>query len=260
MGEISAKTGGICAHPAVFRRYMAWAASIFCWDVGPTRDSPSFAHNRARDSDITVNQPQASFSRVYASTRSQLRSAKLAPGTQILVNEWAALHGVSATPVREALAKLAGEALIEDRERLGYFVPLLSSIEVAGLYELLELYLVRAIAHWQRDLRGNPSGPRVDDSDEDDVATLMTIARRSNNPLLIEEVRRCLDRLAFARRRQADIFGPPEPMKNLIEVCTRGDAVKLTSTLRSYCRAGRNYADAVAHAMAAGYRATIARK
>lgn len=207
-----------------------------------------------------MNQPQASFSRVYASTRSQLSSAKLAPGTQILVNEWATLHGVSATPVREALAKLAGEALIEDRERLGYFVPLLSSIEVAGLYELLELYLVRAITHWKRNSSDNPTGRVVVDADEGEAAILTLIARGSNNPLLIEEVQRCLDRSAFARRQETAIFGPPEQVAKLFEAYTHNDAGKLAGAVRYYCRTGRNRADAVAHAMAAGYRETIARK
>ncbi|MCR5870887.1 MULTISPECIES: GntR family transcriptional regulator [unclassified Sphingomonas] len=207
-----------------------------------------------------MSKRQASFSRVYTSTKSQLRSAKLAPGTQLLVNEWASLHGVSATPVREALAKLAGETLVEDRERLGYFVPLLSSIEVAGLYELLELYLVRAVVHWKRNSRDNSSGLLVTDSDEGDTAILVLIARRSNNPLLIEEAQRCLDRLAFARRQEAEIFGPSEQVAKLVEVCTRGNTEKLAGTVRSYCHAGRNRADAVAHAMAAGYRETIARK
>jgi len=201
---------------------------------------------------------QASFSRVYASTRLQLGNAELIPGTQLLVNEQAALHGVSATPVREAFAKLAGERLIEDRERLGYFVPLLSSVELISLTELLELYLMQAISHGRRRDRTDPNcGAR---EMRDEAAAMMAIFACSDNPLLGEEAQRCLDRSAFARRRQIELYGPPATLGSIAEALALRDWSEVSRHVRLHCRTSRARAGEVAHSMAATYRETIARK
>lgn len=201
----------------------------------------------------------ASFSRVYAATRSQLCKGEYSPGTQLLVNEHAAVHGVSATPVREAFAKLAGEGLVEDRERLGYFVPLLSSIELTGLLELLELYLVRAIDHGRRcQGHAEVSGLAIETLDEGKV--LMAIAACSDSPLLVEEAQRCLDRSAFARLRGVELYGPPAELGALMELLVLREWSKLARHVRSHCRTSRARAGEISHSMASTYRATIARK
>lgn len=197
----------------------------------------------------------ASFSLVYAATRAQLREGALAAGTQLLVNEHAALHGVSATPVREALAKLAGERLVEDRERQGYFVPLLSLVELMGLLELLELYLLRAIDHGRR--RNSPA-PAC--ADADPAALWRAIAAVSGNPLLVEEAERCIDRLAVARRLEAELFGSPAPVPGLAELLASRDWTALGRQLRVMTRTSCSRAGEVAHAMARSYRETIVRK
>lgn len=201
----------------------------------------------------------ASFSRVYAATRSQLCKGEYPPGTQLLVNEHAALHGVSATPVREAFAKLAGEGLVEDRERLGYFVPLLSSIELTGLLELLELYLVRAIDHGRR-CQDHAEIGRLGMETPDERAVLMAIATCSDNPLLVEEAQQCLDRSAFARLREGELYGPPVGLGAMMEMLALREWSKLARHVRSHCRTSRARAGEIAHSMAATYRETIVRK
>ncbi len=202
---------------------------------------------------------QAAFSRVYASTRSQLSNGDLLPGTQLLVGEWASLHGVSATPVREAFAKLAGEGLIEDRERLGFFVPLPSSVELVALIDLLELYLMRAIHCGRRE--GAEAAERYVEADmQGDAGVLLTLAGHARNPFLTQEVQRCLDRSAHARKLEVELFGPATELPVIADALARSDWVGLAALVRKLSRLGRARAGAIAHSLASSYRETIVRK
>lgn len=61
----------------------------------------------------------------------------LSPGARVNIDEVARELGVSATPVREALARLAAEQLVRRRPRAGYVtVPLMSGDELAQLFAL----------------------------------------------------------------------------------------------------------------------------
>ncbi|RSY27994.1 GntR family transcriptional regulator [Sphingomonas koreensis] len=212
-----------------------------------------------REQDMSISGRETPFSRVYSSMRAQLRQARLLPGSQLFVGEWADTHGVSATPVREALAKLAGQGLVEDRERIGYFVPLLSSVELMSLVELLELYLIRAIDHG-RHSRDRTEIEEVGAQEGDEAMVLMAVASRSNNPLLVEEIQRSLDRSACARLRQAELFGPSAELASIAETLVLREWGRLSRLVRSHCRVSRSRAGMIAHSMASTYRETIVRK
>ena len=93
---------------------------------------------------------------VYASVRDAIIATELEPGQQISENELAAQLGVSRTPVREALARLRDDRLVEIVPQIGTFV---SRISVAGvddaqfLREALECSAVRLAA--ERARRGD---------------------------------------------------------------------------------------------------------
>jgi len=86
---------------------------------------------------------------VYAALRDAIVATELEPGRQISENELAEKLGVSRTPVREAVAKLRDDQLVEVVPQLGTFV---SRISVAGvddaqfLREALECAAVRLVA------------------------------------------------------------------------------------------------------------------
>jgi len=69
---------------------------------------------------------------------------------------------LSPTPVREALARLAGEGVLEHRPGRGYFAPSPTASDIADLYELH-----RRLTHWALDVApgaaataiGEPSAP-----------------------------------------------------------------------------------------------------
>ncbi len=72
---------------------------------------------------------------VYASLRDSIRSGRLKSGHPLQEVTIAADLGVSRTPVREVLARLASEGLIQAEGR-GYVVPRLSAQDVEDIYEL----------------------------------------------------------------------------------------------------------------------------
>src|SRR3954452_16719291 len=106
---------------------------------------------------------------VYERLRDAIVSTELEPGRQISENELAEMLGVSRTPVREAVAKLRDDQLVEVVPQLGTFV---SRISVAGvddaqfLREALECSAVRLAAE------------RVDKAD---VATLHALIARQES-------------------------------------------------------------------------------
>src|SRR4051794_27793077 len=86
---------------------------------------------------------------VYEALRTAIVATELEPGRQISENEVADMLGVSRTPVREAVARLRDDQLVEVVPQLGTFV---SRISVAGvddaqfLREALECSAVRLAA------------------------------------------------------------------------------------------------------------------
>src|SRR3954471_1374788 len=86
---------------------------------------------------------------VYAALRDAIIATELEPGRQVSENEVAEKLGVSRTPVREAVARLRDDQLVEVVPQLGTFV---SRISVAGvddaqfLREALECSAVRLAA------------------------------------------------------------------------------------------------------------------
>jgi len=76
----------------------------------------------------------------YAILRDRLRieilSGAWVPGTRRTLGAIASAHGVSISPVREALLSLAGEGLVQMREHRGAVVPVLDAQLFDNLYDL----------------------------------------------------------------------------------------------------------------------------
>ena len=72
---------------------------------------------------------------VYASLRDSIRSGRFKCGQSLQEAAIAGELGVSRTPVREVLARLASEGMIHPEGR-GYIVPRLSSRDIEDIYEL----------------------------------------------------------------------------------------------------------------------------
>lgn len=81
------------------------------------------------------------FSEALCAIRRRVRAGRYVLGERLAITELASDLELSATPIREALARLAGEGLIEERRGQGYFAWRLDSVDLLELYALQELYL-----------------------------------------------------------------------------------------------------------------------
>lgn len=86
--------------------------------------------------------------KVYAVLKEKILKRELKPGEKVLIDEIAHQLGVSRTPVKDAVNRLALEGLVEKAARRGTFVTSLTSRDVAELFDLrllLELYAAEKI-------------------------------------------------------------------------------------------------------------------
>ncbi|MGK2882076.1 MAG: GntR family transcriptional regulator [Mycobacterium sp.] len=97
-----------------------------------------------------MSEPANLADRVFVALRGDLMSGKIAPTERLAENSLADRYDVSRTPVREALARLLADGLIERRERGLYpYRPRLEDLD--GLYELRITLELRGIVRIQED-------------------------------------------------------------------------------------------------------------
>jgi DNA-binding GntR family transcriptional regulator len=89
--------------------------------------------------------PRSRAEAVHQSLRDDVLSGRITPRTRLAEGALARQHGVSRTPVREALMRLAADGLIERRDG-AFFVVLPNLVELRDLYELRVTLELRGIA------------------------------------------------------------------------------------------------------------------
>lgn len=200
------------------------------------------------------------FTRAYRWLRQDIASGTSLPGDQIVVIEAARRLAISPTPVREALARLSGERLVEDRRRHGYFVPLLSWFDLINLYDLCEMHVLAAIRQANRErvsgvvgaMRGGetPTSP-------DPLANIFTaLLDLSRNARLVLAGRGFVDCLGAARRAEVILYGIDEARTAQLRALVETGAWKETkSVVQGIFRTHRRRAEPVAYAMAEAHRA-----
>lgn len=141
---------------------------------------------------------------VYGQVKCALRSGRYAPGQRIDPAVIAAEFNTSPTPVRFALYRLVGEALLVDHARSGLHVPLLTEVAMRDLYDWMERLLLMAC-----DIGVAPTARKTEPlelaSADDDLVKLTwqlfdAIARATGHGSLHHAVKQANDRLAPIRR------------------------------------------------------------
>lgn len=138
--------------------------------------------------------------------------------------------GVSPTPVREALMRLAGERLIRlDR---GFFVPFPSAAELAALYQWRGALL--ALALQTPPPSYETGGPASQTYAERAVRLFRRIESASNLELRTSGAN-ADDRLHLARQAEADIFANADSeLEHVVSVLNTAPRAKAVASLRAY--------------------------
>lgn len=132
------------------------------------------------------------FGTALASLRAAIEEG-LAPGQHLPVADIAAKLGLSTSPVREALSRLCGEGLVEDRRGLGYFTRAAPLEDIVGLLDL-EAVHVRLAA------LGGGLPPPTDGSDAAVERWIDNVMEVCDNQPLVESFHRVRRRLTPMRR------------------------------------------------------------
>lgn len=159
------------------------------------------------------------FGQALDSVRKQLRLGRYILGEQLMITALARNLRLSATPIREALSRLAGEGLVEDRRGMGFFAWRLDAVDLVELYHLQAGYLTMALADFderrfmssvgvKESLRAFDAPPRDHEAMLTRVeAAFENIIANGRNAALTRAHRLLADRLAPARHIEASVIG-----------------------------------------------------
>lgn len=162
--------------------------------------------------------------------RDGIRAGRWQPGEALEATTLAAELGISASPVREAFARLRGERLLDTRHRNGYTIPLLQSHELMSEYRfmgLLAISLATGPLLSKRENRSsaNAYGERVD-------RLLMALAEAADLPAAASALHRSTLRLGPYVRAEPIFIPDAEAslaaMENLLDL---RNTVALTTSL-----------------------------
>ena len=140
--------------------------------------------------------------RVYDSLKRTLANGSFAPGARLEPARLAQELSSSATPIRDALNRLAGERLIEMRPSDGFHIPRLNEIGLRDLYRWNEV-LARTALHMSR--KSEPTGGHhIAPIDAADLFGF--IAASSGSGEIVSQVASANARLAYVRHVESSII------------------------------------------------------
>lgn len=153
----------------------------------------------------TPDRPKDPFTAALVALRSALRGGRFSRGEPLTITELAHDLSLSATPVREALSRLAGEGLIEDRRGRGYFARRLDVADLVELYGLRGLYLGEALN--ERHGQGQTSLEPTSGAAHERLAWIMDrLVAQAGNRALFDAYRSICDRLGPATDVEPQLF------------------------------------------------------
>ena len=162
-------------------------------------------------------------------------AGRFVPGEAIVVTDLAAEVGLSPTPVREALACLAGEGLIERRRGRGYFYPELTTSDVIDLFELQLAFLYSALMLTPRGLGSLRKAVADIDPLEGAQALFDAIILQSANAALLTAHHRVAHRLGPVLRTERALGeASGEMVQGMIEDVIAGRVPDLLHRLETY--------------------------
>ena len=183
---------------------------------------------------------------VYERIKHWLLAQTLVPGQLLQIGVLADELGVSTTPVREALTRLAAERMIMSVPKRGFFARTPSEDDILGLYSVNQTILDAAVARWPEasgpvaPAEATAAGVPVQDRSAEQLARqtgelFLQVATRSGVGEFAEIVRNMNDRLHHARVLECEIV--PNVFVEIGRVATLvagNDRTPLREALKAY--------------------------
>lgn len=188
--------------------------------------------------------------------RERLRQGAFDYERRLAATEIAQQLALSATPVREALARLAGEGLVEERRGQGYFVRRPGAVDVADLYRISQAHLLIGLEPrgLQPQAVGADFGPDAVAEGGPPEAAVAQVERLFEAWLeaaggwdLLDAHRRVAGRLGPVRRQEPRLIPDlAAEAAALAQVAAGGDRASLLAAVRAFHRRRIRLADRLA--------------
>jgi DNA-binding GntR family transcriptional regulator len=183
---------------------------------------------------------------VYERIKNWLLAQALVPGQLLQIGVLADELGVSTTPVREALTRLAAERLIMSVPKRGFFARTPSEDDIVGLYSVTRTILDAAVLRWPQSDPASAAAPGdaatipVQERSAEQLARqtgelFLQVALRSGVAEFAEIVRNMNDRLHHARVLECEIV--PNAFvatAQIAELVAAHDRVQVRQALATY--------------------------
>ncbi|MGQ3214431.1 GntR family transcriptional regulator [Shinella sp.] len=193
-----------------------------------------------------------SSERAYNTIRKLLIEFKLKPDERLNEVQLSRSLGVSRTPIREALNRLASEGFVSLTPNRGFFVRSLSTEGLLDLYELRSIIecaafrlmceraedaqIARLTAYWASVVDGYEQSPPDEILVKDETFHLL-IAELSGNPELANQLAAINARIRFIRRIQIEHTHDRKQIvshSDIVAAAIRRDAERGTALLRDH--------------------------
>jgi DNA-binding GntR family transcriptional regulator len=184
---------------------------------------------------------------VYERIKNWLLAQTLVPGQLLQIGVLADELGVSTTPVREALTRLAAERMIMSVPKRGFFARTPSEDDILGLYSVNQTILDAAVARWPEQPAQAPAASTaateevpVQERSAEQLARqtgelFLQIATRSGVGEFVEIVRNMNDRLHHARVLECEIVANVfVEVGQLTALVAANEAAQLRQALKAY--------------------------
>jgi DNA-binding GntR family transcriptional regulator len=184
---------------------------------------------------------------VYERIKNWLLAQTLVPGQLLQIGVLADELGVSTTPVREALTRLAAERMIMSVPKRGFFARTPSEDDILGLYSVNQTILDAAISRWPRKAEENDKSAAetqglvsVQERSAEQLARqtgelFLQIATRSGVGEFVEIVRNMNDRLHHARVLECELIENVfVEITSVAELAAAQDREPLRQALKAY--------------------------
>ena len=184
---------------------------------------------------------------VYERIKNWLLAQTLVPGQLLQIGVLADELGVSTTPVREALTRLAAERMIMSVPKRGFFARTPSEDDILGLYSVNQTILDAAVARWPAQPVASPAAATaaatevpLQERSAQQVARqtaelFLQIAARSGVGEFVEIIHNMNDRLHHARVLECEIVANVfVEVGRLVALSAANESEQLRQALKAY--------------------------